>query len=262
MSKPNYRFTPSLLGSFQGLLDSDLLWDAFYGSSDEPVMSPEEFGQKQEQELLNAINRVPFVSEPASRGTALNEILDCLIERRKPKEGISLSALNNGLNEMIGIRASLDGFTFDFGIELINELLAIFRGAICQHRCEATIDTSRGPVVLYGDADYILRDVVSDLKTTTKYSYGKFEKGWQKDLYPYALIESGEVMQVSGFEYVIAKLSGGTARSPLITGEISREWYDYSHEAATARLRAISEQFIDWIELHREQILLPRIFNQ
>ena len=270
---PKYRITPSLLNKWQDLLDADKHWEEWYGNSDEPSISSEDYYAKCEQELLDACNRVPFVSEAASRGTALNELVDCILENRKPKEGMTASRVyaedgNDGesgrdIMKPTAIRVALDGFEFLFDIGLVRSIAEYFKDATCQYRCEAVMDTIYGPVILYGDADYIMRDIVYDLKSTSKYSaYGKFESGWQKVLYPWALVESGEMESVSGFEYTIVPLSGGTAASPLITGEIKREYYAYNHDVSTALLRSTLENFICWIEAHRELITHPRIFNE
>lgn len=263
---PKYRITPSLLNSFQNLLDSDLLYQRFYGDNDNSDVTAEEYYAKCEQELLDACNRVPFSSEPAAKGTALNELVDCILDRRKQREDMKVWRLYDPDSEnnpkVIGLHAELEGFTFDFDLTLVNALADYFFGSICQHRCEAVLETSRGPVILYGDSDYIRRDVVYDLKSTSKYDYGKFENGWQKHLYPWALIESGEAQTISGFEYTVVPLTGGNSRTPLITGTIYREWYDYNHDASKEALKGIVEPFIDWIEAHRNLITHPRIFNQ
>lgn len=266
-SKPGYRITPSLLAKWTDLVNCDLTYEKFWGNADEPSKTPEEYYKECEQALLDACNRVQFVSEAASRGTALNEIVDCILDRRKQREDMTVERVCSDAeaykNDVVALRAGLDGFSFLFDIGLVNELTGYFIGATCQHRCEAVMDTSFGPVILYGDADYIIRDVVYDLKTTNKYSdYGKYFDGWQKDLYPWALIESGEMNDVSGFEYTIVPLTVAHGAFPLITGTIYREWYDYNHQAAESRLRAAVEPFIEWIEEHRDSITHPRIFNQ
>lgn len=263
MQAPNYRFNASLLNAFQGLLDSEALWEEFYGSSEEPKYTLEEWYAKQEQELLDGINRVQ--SEPieaADRGTCMNEIVDCIIEHRKPVDKIGIQSIRDPEGRPLSIAATLNGFRFVFDANLCMELASYFRGSICQHLCEAIIETAYGPVILYGYSDYIRRDVVYDLKTTGYYKYGKYESGWQKDLYPWCLIESGELDRVSGFEYTAVKLSGGGVKDPIITGEVFREWYDYNHPAAGDRLRGICEALVLWVEQHREQITHPRIFNK
>lgn len=266
-SRPGYRITPSLLNKWTELVNADRDWETYYGSADEPSISSEDYYAKKEQELIDAINRVPFISEAASRGTALNELVDCIVDNRKQREDMVVERIYQPdaceAENLVALRAELDGFSFFFDIGLVRELASYFKGSICQHRCEAVIDTEFGPVILYGDADYILRDVVYDLKTTSKYSsYGKFEDGWQKDLYPWALIESGEMEGITGFEYTIVPLSGGNSTSPIITGEIKTEWYDYSHGMATRRLRQVLGAFLPWIEEHRSLITHKRIFNQ
>ena len=266
-SKACYRITPSLLNKWTELVNADRDWETYYGNADEPSISSEDYYKKKEQELLDAINRVPFVSEAASRGTALNELVDCIVDNRKQREDMKVERVHSDVEDLkhivVALRVELDGFSFLFDIGLVRSLAEYFNGAICQHRCEATMNTSFGPVILYGDSDYILRDVVYDLKTTSKYNaYGKFEEGWQKDLYPWALIESGEMDWVSGFEYTIIPLSIGKPDFPLITGERKTEWYDYSHGSATRRLRQVLEAFLPWIEDHRSLITHNRIFNQ
>lgn len=269
MSKPKYRVNPSLLNKWQELVDADKHWEEFYGNSDEPSISSEDYYRKCEQELLDSLNRVPFVSEASSKGTALNELVDCIVDNRKPMEEMAVERVCQRSEEdamktnLIGYRANLDGFSFLFDAGLVHELAEYFKGAICQHLCEAVIETAFGPVIVYGYADYIHQDIVYDLKSTSRYSaYGKFSDGWQKELYPWALIESGEVTNVAGFEYTIVPLSGGSSTTPLITGEIKTEYYDYSHGAATRRLRQVLEAFIPWIEDHRHLIHHPRVFNE
>lgn len=262
MQRPKYRITPSLLGSFSDYVNSDILWNTFYGSAEDPAVTAEEFAKKQEQELLDAINRVEKPAEEApTRGTCLNEIVDCILERRAPHDGISLATVRDQNGEPQHITAQMDGFSFNFDAGMCMELAAFFRGSICQHLCEATMDTLYGPVILYGYADYIRRDIVYDLKTTGSYKWGKYESGWQKDLYPWCLIESGELQTVSGFEYTPVEVRGGGPKEPIITGDIYHEWYDYDHGQAGERLRGGVEAFIAWIELNRDRITHTRIFN-
>ena len=267
-SRPGYRITPTILNKWTELVNADRDWETYYGSADEPSISSEDYYAKKVHELLDTINRVPFTSEAASRGTALNELVDCIVDNRKQREDMTVKRIYSDVEafsdqKVIALRTLLDGYSFLFDISLVRSLAEYFKGAICQYRCEAVMDTEFGPVILYGDADYILRDVVYDLKSTSKYTaYGKFEEGWQKDLYPWALIESGEMEGITGFEYTIVPLSGGTSTSPLITGEIKTEWYDYSHGMATRRLRKVLEAFLPWLEEHRSYIFHPRIFNQ
>lgn len=272
-NRPGYRITPTLLAKWTDLVNADRDWETYYGNADEPSVTPEEYYAKKEKELLDAINRVPFTSEAASRGTALNELVDCIVDHRKQREDMTVEKIYRPVEgvvkdepsggELFGLQVGLDGFSFLFDINLVRSLADYFKGAVCQHRCEAVMETPFGPVILYGDADYILKDIVYDLKSTSKYSaYGKYEEGWQKELYPWALIESGEMEGISGFEYTVVPLSGGTASSPLITGEIKKEYYSYDHSAAGTSLLNAVVPFIEWVNGHRDLIVNKRIFNE
>ena len=84
MQQPNYRIYATLLDAFWGYLNSDVIWDKYWGWSENPPHTPEEFHEQQFQELINRINRKPFDSEAADKGTAFNELVDALIENRKP----------------------------------------------------------------------------------------------------------------------------------------------------------------------------------
>ena len=45
--------------------------------------SPEVIEAELKQSLLDAINRVPFESEAADKGTAFNAVIDCYIHKKK-----------------------------------------------------------------------------------------------------------------------------------------------------------------------------------
>ena len=262
MGSPKYRFTPSLLAKWTDFVDSEALYQEFYGNSDEPSVSLEEFEAKQEKELWDAINRVPQEpSEAASRGTLLNVIVDCKVQWERPDAKYKIRRISDERGRMTAIAGECDEFSFEYDADLCRMLFDYFKGCICQYRCEATIDTAFGDVILYGDADYIRRDKVFDLKTTKSYKYGKFEKGWQKDLYPYCLIESGDTKNIKGFEFTVVKWAGGTKTQPLISGEMFREYYTYDHCESAALLRQECERFIEWLEVNRDKITNKKIFG-
>ena len=84
--QPKYRFYATILDAFWGYLNSDVIWDKYWGWSENPPYTPEEFHEQQFQELIDRINRKPFDNEKADRGTCFNELVDALIENRKPKD--------------------------------------------------------------------------------------------------------------------------------------------------------------------------------
>lgn len=290
MKQPKYKIYPSLLDKFQKFLDSEIEADSFSnaGEDGEQRLTADEIADRHEQELIDMINRVTSPPiEAADKGTCFNEVVDCIIEGRKSnREDVNICTVDgyNKLVEQFGacdevgkpmfydeewayinqpcILAQMNGFHFYFNIELCKELASYFKGAVCQHLCKGMIETAYGIVELYGYADEIVRDKVFDIKTTSNYSFGKFERSWQKDVYPYCLTESGECTQVSEFEYTVVKLTGGTKRTPLISGDVYKETYTYNHEQTTVRLRQMLERFIEWLEAHKDMITDKKIFNQ
>ena len=83
----------------------------------------------------------------------------------------------------------------------------------------------------------------------------------QRYVYPYCLTESGECKDIKAFEFTVVKLSGGGPRSPLITGEMYKEVYDYDHEKAKEVIRQNCERFIEFLEEHRNEITDKKIFG-
>lgn len=81
--QPKYRIYATLLDAFGVYLNSDVIWDKYWGWSENPPHTPEEFHEQQFQELIDRINRKPFDSEAADKGTAFNEVIDCMVENRK-----------------------------------------------------------------------------------------------------------------------------------------------------------------------------------
>ena len=84
--QPDYRIYPSLLDNFGKYLRADEEVESFWNVDNETgeyKRSPEEIEADLKQQLLNAINRVPFESEAADKGTAFNAIIDCWIHKEK-----------------------------------------------------------------------------------------------------------------------------------------------------------------------------------
>ena len=81
--QPNYNIYPSLLDSFQQYVDSDIIWEKYWGFSNNPPHTLEEFHDIQFQSVIDRINRVPYDNEAVAKGTAFNEVVDCMIEHRK-----------------------------------------------------------------------------------------------------------------------------------------------------------------------------------
>ena len=264
MNNIRYRIYPSLLDKFQSLLDVEQAVEEFWNldSEGEYKETADEMSDRLEQELLDAINRVPREPiEAADKGTCFNEVVDCLIAHRKCEhEGMDIQSGEMGANRVI--TAKLNGFEFHYDVDLCKEVAKDMEGAISQHLCKAVLPTAYGEVELYGYADEILADKVVDIKTTGRYDFGKYGKGWQRFVYPYCLVESGELESVSAFIYYVVVWSGGTSRTPVLTGKVYPEEYTYDHAASELYLRQICERLIEWLEAHRDSITDKKIFAE
>lgn len=295
---PNYRFYPTLLDKFQTFLDTtaedyfyqdeDGKWHKNYSEIEDAFhYSQEEVDALLKQELLDAINRVPHEpSEPASKGTALNEIVDCIIHNKKSdNKNILIKSLKGvdvkrefGCTDEVGkpiyydywfehikvpcIFAEIDGFSFYFDKDFCKSIAEYFKGSLSQVFTSATIDTEFGEVELYGYIDELRENKVFDLKTTSRYEFGKYSKYWQRHIYPYTLIESGACTEINSFEFTAYVLKGGTSRTPLITGVQYAEVYQYNHEQSKMLLKNICERFCQFLEDNRDLITNKKIFNE
>lgn len=280
------KYSPSILDAFQSYLDCEALYEKFFGHSEEPSQTYEEYEQQKFQELIDKINRVPFESEAASRGSCLNEIVDCIVMRTKStRDDITIKTLSSfdklcedGAWDMVENKplayeqwfetirqpclwAQNGKFEFYFDISFCKQVAAYFKDSLCQIYTEAPIETKYGKVLLYGYPDYVRENKVYDLKTTSKYEFGKYSKYWQQHVYPYTLIESGKMTEVQTFEFTAFQMKGGTARSPLIYGDMYPEVYVYSHEASTKALRGICEQFTEFLTNNKHLIKDEKIFG-
>lgn len=240
----SYRFSPSLLDKFEGYINSSRIYQEYWGFSEDPAKTEEEFEQEQFQGLINTINRVPFQSEAADKGTAFNEVIDCIIENRK-----STSMEIKSYPETDTIAAFYNGQFFNFPLAICVEVGKYLKGAITQHWVNGELETSKGNVKLIGCIDQLLPFTICDTKTLSKYSAFKFRHNWQHIVYPFCLHQNG--VKINDFEYVITDFKNTWT-----------ELYVYDEEKDVPRLKEICERFIEFIELNRELITDTRIFNQ
>ena len=270
----HYKIYPTLLDTWWKFQNTKLEeffyqdeqgWHLNYNEADGTYRySQEEMDAMLEQELIDRINRVPTEpSEAASKGTIFNEIVDCIIERRAcHREGWLVESIADEQGNKTTIHGALDGFDFYFDAAFCKQAAAYFAGALPQFYVEAILPVRYGNVKLYGWIDELCKDVVKDIKTTKRYEFGQYAHYWQRHAYPYCLIESGDCKAVKGFEFTVFKLSGGTSRSPIITGEMFTEYYAYDHAYSSALLRQECERFIEWLEANKDKITDKKIFNE
>lgn len=249
MQQPNYRIYATLLDAFWGYLNSDVIWDKYWGWSENPPHTPEEFHEQQFQELINCINRKPFDSEAADKGTAFNELVDALIENRKPN---GMDVERNKDNTCYTV--VYNDRTFVFPISLCREFADYFKGALTQQRVEAILPTVYGNVLVYGLIDELMPTSVHDIKTTGSYTVGKFKDHHQHLVYPFALMQNGS--DVRTFEYNIVEFNKGGYVVDTYT-----ETYVFNPERDIPILTNHCEEFIQFLEENRELITDKKIFG-
>lgn len=271
MKQHNYKIYPSLLDKFQQYLDADEVVEAFWNIDNETgeyKKTSEEIEAELFQNLLDGINRVPFDSEAAQKGTAFNAIIDSWLLGKKhvPTEREPYSIIGDTEKNTIQVYFPATKISpernFLFNRNWCKEQAKYFEDSIPQLFVSADLETKYGTVELYGYIDYLKRDVVIDAKTTSKYDFGKYEKYWQRHTYPYCLIASGQMNSIKAFEFTAFALKGGTSRTPLISGSRFPEYYTYNHEQSVKLLTNHVERFIEFLEANREHITNTKIFGE
>lgn len=248
--KIKYRIYPSLLDAYQNYLDSDIIYDKYWGYSETPPHTPEEFRKQQFQSLIDRINRVHYENEAVDRGTAFNEVIDCMVENRGTDKVKVEKLLNNGM--VAALNATYNNRTFCFPMPLVREVSDYYKGALTQQYVQAVLPTMFGDVLVYGFIDYVLPFLICDLKTTGRYSVGDFKNHWQHIVYPYAMMENGS--KVFDFEYNVVEF--GKSDYNTYT-----ESYSFVPERDVPKLTQHCEDFIRFLQQNRELITDKKIFN-
>ena len=248
MSQPKYKIYPSLLDAFRDMVNAPDIWEKFWGNSETPKMTLEEYVEKTNREFLDKVNRAPHEPiEAADRGTAFNEVVDTLIHN-KLSETVEMKRIEQD-GVVVGVGASLNGFTFEFDINLIRDFVRYYQGAQSQVLVSGILPTAHGDVELYGYIDELMPFSVHDIKTTGRYEPFKFKDHAQHLVYPYCLQCMGN--DVKTFEYNITDFS-----------DVYTETYVFESERDIPRLRAWVEDLIGWLEDHRDQITDKKIFGE
>jgi hypothetical protein len=202
--QPQYKFYATLLDAFK-----------WYQASE---------SENAEQELIDKINRVPFQSDAADKGTRFNDLID--------------SVLCGG---------SVTGD--EFSEPLVLDIAGLLYGSAKQLFTSTMIQTNYGMVELYGYIDYIKQDAAIDLKTTKSYELGKFKNSLQRHVYPVSLIDDGN--DIKAFEFLVTDFSS-----------IFIESYLVDYDQSKIILANVCEEFISFINAKRHLITDRKIFNQ
>lgn len=205
-----YRIYPSLLDKFQDLLDAESEYESPFNKNSytgEYTLTLEEVEEKLKKSLIDSINRVPFQSLAADNGTVFNELVDCMHKGRNTfRKDMEFKTFKEyGVVAAKLKREGYDDETFIYDLGSVKSAADFYKGSCTQLFVNGIVKTSFGDVELYGFIDELKRDVVYDLKTTKMYSFGEFENHWQRYVYPYCLVDSKRMKQITGFEYSVIK---------------------------------------------------------
>lgn len=247
--RPKYYIYPSLLDAYQNYLNSEETWFKFWGNSDTPSITIEEFERKQFAGLIDNINRVQPAwedTEKRDRGTAFNNLIDAFIIGEKSD---CIERTDDGY------KVSYNNRSFEFPKDICVEFFRYFKGATPQIYCEAVMPTKHGDVLLYGFIDELMPTSIHDIKVTGSYEAWKFKDKWQRVVYPYCVNENGG--DITDFEYNILLI---TERKSSNIYETITEYYNYT-ESDVERLQAFIEEFIEFLEQHRKLITDTKIFT-
>lgn len=201
----DYKFYPSLLDSYKWYQQSE--------------------SEEAEQELIDKINRVPFKSEAADKGTWFNELIDVALKGydKTPMEDM------------------LTGPALDITMRL--------QGAAKQVYTSTIIEIDGKIVEVYGYMDYVKQDRVIDLKTTKSYELGKYKDSLQMHFYPVSLIDAGNEINV--FEFLVTDFEN-----------VYSELYPVNYRTSRAIISNACRELIRFLEIKKDLITDKKIFNQ
>lgn len=239
MNKRPIPVTATLLDAWQWMTDAETI---------------EERAERGSQ-LLRSINREPVEpTEAMSRGTALNNAVDYELHRRIAAE----AGVRKMKERPQTILEKADDREFVFDGQMVSAIADRIGFAIPQFYSEAIIATSFGEVVLYGYADYVFDEKITDLKAVSNYTIGKYANKWQQRVYPFTTVRSHTVEKVTEFEYLAVELHPVARGSEILTGTLCPEKYAVDIDRCERELRDVLESaFLPWIMEHESEITFP-----
>lgn len=202
--QPDYRFYPSLLDAYK-----------WYQASEE---------DEAEQELINKINRVPYQSDAADKGTWFNELIDLSLK---------------------GIEKHQECYLTGCAKQVVENL----RGAARQVYTSTFLEVDGKTVELYGYIDFIKEDRIIDLKTTRAYELGKYKNSLQLHLYPFSIINAGN--EINYFEFLACDFKS-----------VFSEVYKVDYDLSKSILMGCCRELIRFIEIKKSLITDKKVFAQ
>lgn len=147
---------------------------------------------------------------------------------------------------------------FDNGVKRVNtahlenvDIVQVDNWKEIQQFVRAIVPTRFGNVEVYGYVDELMPQSIHDIKTTGKYSVGKFKDHWQHHVYSYCYDKAGMFIPI--FEYNIAEIDK-YGRWATYT-----ETYNYRPEETFKKLVEHCEALICFLEEHRSIITDEKI---
>lgn len=214
------RLYPSLIDKYSEWLRADDTWEKFWGNSETPKVTPEEFRTKQLISFLDSVNRVPYESDAATRGTCFNELIDCML---KGSTQSSIMEIEKN-DELYHCKHLASGREFDFHPGIVKTLYKRYRGAQPQVLVEAPINVGGEEVLLYGYIDELMPFAIHDIKTTGKWELNKFRHHAQHLVYTYCVRHLGS--DCDQFHYDIVQWGKEPGKE-----EFNIESYMWTHES-------------------------------
>lgn len=261
-----YNIYPSLLDSYFSYLKAEETYEKYWGSSETPSLSLEEFLALEEQDFFDKINRVKKDRPHADLGTCFNEIVDCINEHRK-SETCTIEKQIDERGNTYALKAGLNGREFLFPIEPCLKMANDFKGAMTQVFVEGELETSKGIVRLYGFVDELLPYTVCDIKTTKAYEAFNYKGNNQHLVYPFCLNAMGNAVREFQYNIVLfdhnIKTDCPEEKNIRCTLKGYRtEVYIYNPERDIPIIRERCEELIDFLEANNHRITSRKIFNE
>lgn len=193
------------------------------------IPSPDKF-----QELIDKINRVKPKDFPIAAKKGI-QFEDCVNK-----------VLDGGqIRKVDGIYKAPD---FEFNSILVDKIAnKLINHTKKQEYIQSIIDTKIGKLKIYGFVDYSYPDSYVDLKTTGKYSYGKFKSNSQHKCY--SLISKQNGKEIKDFKYLITNFE-----------HVFVEKYN-SNSALHDEFLEEVYQFNDFLQEHKHLITDNKIFS-
>lgn len=243
MSGPSdisFNFYATVLDAYQNYVDSEKRYYEYYGRSEEPSLTIDEFEERSLRQFIDRLNRVEFTSDAADKGTAFNDVVDFLSHGTIGRTSIEH-------DDYYGVYlAVFNGKRFAFEEERCHDFAESYKGGAAQVYVTEVLHTDYGNVRLYGYIDELMPFSIHDIKTTSRYNAFKFRDHWQHLVYPYCV----DKYRKQVFQYDVTDFRDSYS-----------EVYIYEPERDIPKLREQCERLIEFLMAHRSEITDKKLFN-